>query len=82
MCDRFEPVKAPAKKIAHTNSQREIDQSKHTQTLCNLADNTGANPKRAISSVKYAQSFFRLQGEGQVAQKYSRREIFRFPVFR
>jgi hypothetical protein len=66
MCDGFEPVKAPAKKIAHANSQAEINQSKHTRILCNLAGNTGANPKRAISSVK--------------PQKYSRREILRFPV--
>jgi hypothetical protein len=62
MCDGFEPVKAPAKKIAHTNSQSEINQSKHTQILCNLADNTGANPKRAISSVKRALKLFSTAG--------------------
>src|ERR1700752_2116806 len=66
MCDGFEPVNAPAKKIACTNSQSEINQSKPTRILRNLAVNTGANPKRAISSVK--------------PKKYSRREILRFPV--
>jgi hypothetical protein len=80
VCDGCELVKAPAKKIAYTSSQSEINHSKHTQIFCNSADNTGANPKRAISSVKYAQSFFRLQEEGQAAQKYSRREILRFAI--
>jgi hypothetical protein len=61
VCDGFKPVKASAKKIANTRSQSEINQSKHTQIFRTLMDNTGANPKRAISSVKYAQSFFRLQ---------------------
>jgi hypothetical protein len=78
VCDGFEPVKAPAKKIAHTNSQSEINQRKHTQILCNLADNTGANPKRAISSVKRAQSFFRLQVEGPVAPKILATQNFAF----
>src|SRR5436305_3815034 len=62
MCDGFESVKASAKKIAHTNNQSEINQRKHTQILCNLADNTGANPKRAISSVKRAPKLFSTAG--------------------
>jgi hypothetical protein len=49
--DGYEPVKSPAKKIADTSSQSEIDQSKHTQVRINLSTNAGANPKRAISSV-------------------------------
>jgi hypothetical protein len=62
VCDGFETVKAPAKKIAYTKSQSEINQRKHTQILCNLADNTGANPKRAISSVKHASKLFSTAG--------------------
>jgi hypothetical protein len=69
VCDGCELVKAPAKKIAYTSSQSEINQSKHTQILCNSADNTGANPKRAISSVKRGQSFFRVQIERQGCPK-------------
>jgi len=58
VCDGFEPVKAPAEKIANTNGQSQINQSKHTQILFNSADDTGANPKRAISSVKHVQKLF------------------------
>src|SRR5438132_14405466 len=54
MCDRYELVKAPAKKVAETNSQSEINQRQHIQILGDLVDSTGANPKRAISSVKHA----------------------------
>jgi hypothetical protein len=68
VCDGCELVKAPAKKIAHASSQSEINQSKHTQILCNLADSTGANPKRAMSSVKHSPELFRLQVEGRAAE--------------
>jgi hypothetical protein len=52
MCDGYEPVKSPAKKITDTNSQSEINQSQHIKILADLMVSAGANPKRAISSVK------------------------------
>jgi hypothetical protein len=68
VCDGCELVKAPAKKIAQTNGQPEINQSKHTQILGDLVDSTGANPKRAMSSVKHGPELFRLQVEGRAAE--------------
>ena len=58
MRDGDEPVKAPAKEIPDTNGQAEINQSQHKKTLVNSPPSTGANPKRAISSVKHLRSFF------------------------
>jgi hypothetical protein len=57
MCDGYEPVKSPAKKITDTNSQSEINQSQHIKILADLMVSAGANPKRAISSVKHGHSF-------------------------
>ena len=58
MCDRCELIKAPAKKVPDTNRQSEINQRKHTQIICSSGDNTGANPKRAVSSVKRVPKLF------------------------
>jgi hypothetical protein len=76
MCNGYERVKAPAKKIAHTNSQAEVNQSKHTQILCNLADDTGANRKRAISSVKRAPKLFSTAGRKTGCRKNIRETKF------
>jgi hypothetical protein len=61
VCDGYEPVKSPAKKITDTNSQYEINQSQHTQILADLTVSAGANPKRAISSVKHGPEFLERQ---------------------
>jgi hypothetical protein len=81
VCDGFETVKAPAKKIAYTKSQSEINQRKHTQILCNLADSTGANPKRAISSVKHASRLFSTAGRTTGCPKNIRDAKFRVLQF-
>jgi hypothetical protein len=57
VCDGYEPVKSPAKKITDTKSQSEINQSQHIKILADLMVSAGANPKRAISSVKHASTF-------------------------
>jgi hypothetical protein len=61
VCDGYEPVKSPAKKITDTKSQSEINQSQHIKILADLMVSAGANPKRAISSVKHAPDLFRPQ---------------------
>jgi hypothetical protein len=72
MCDGYELVKAPAKKITDTNSQSEINQSQHIQILGDLVDSTGANPKRAISSVKHAPELSNADGKGPPAPRLRR----------
>ena len=58
MRDGGEAVKSPAKEIADTNSQYEINQSQHTQVLSDLRPSTGANPKCAIFYVKPSSMLF------------------------
>jgi hypothetical protein len=72
MCNGYEPVKSPAKKITETNSQSEINQSQHTQILGDLTVSTGANPKRAISSVKHAPELSNADGKGPPAPRLRR----------
>jgi hypothetical protein len=78
VCDGFEPVKAPAEKIANANGQSQINQSEHTQILSNSADDTGANPKRAISSVKHVQKLFLTAERKQTAAKIFATQNFAF----
>jgi hypothetical protein len=53
MGNGHESVKAPAKEISDTKCQPEVNQSEHKKKVVSSALSTGANPKRAISSVKH-----------------------------